>query len=73
MTLKTGGKVHELSLDEGWALLEQEAQRYCHMSAKEFIVAWRAGEFGDDPDDNIEAFEVAMLMPFVGEDPWSGR
>ncbi len=61
--------VPELSLEEGWDLLEREAQRYLHVSAHDFIRMWRAGEFGD-PDDRPEVWEVAMLLPFVGLDPW---
>lgn len=36
---------------EQWAaMLEAEARRYFGMSAEEFILAYRAGAFDDDPD-----------------------
>jgi len=37
------------------------------MSAREFVDAWRAGSFGD-PDENLDALALAMLLPLVGED-----
>lgn len=61
--------VRELSYEEGRELLESAAKRHLGMSAEEFIRAWRAGKFGD-PDDRPEVLEVAMLLPFIGQDPW---
>lgn len=53
----------ELNLDEGWALLEERAQRYLHMSAQDFIRKWDAHEFKDP--DRPEVLRVAMLLSFV--------
>ena len=68
----TTAKVRELTIEEGWELLEREAQRYLGMGAQEFIRAWRAGEFGD-PDDRPEIWNVALLLPFIGQDPRCDR
>lgn len=68
----TSDRVGHLNRDEGWELLEREAQQALQMSARDFIEAWRSGKY-DDPDEHPEAFSLAMLLPFVGEDPWSGR
>jgi hypothetical protein len=58
------GQVQELTQQEGYALLEQAAQQYLHMSAEEFIRAWNAGEFDDNPDQP-DVMYVAMLLPFA--------
>jgi hypothetical protein len=44
------------------AFVDREARRYLHMSAEEFIRAWEAGEFDDDPD-RPDVMYVAMLLP----------
>lgn len=62
------GHVEELTCEEGWELLDRQAQRYLRMSGAEFLEAWDAGEF-DDPDDRTkngpEVMRVAMLLPLV--------
>jgi hypothetical protein len=60
----TNGHVRELSREEGFALLEREAQRYLHMSAEQFIQAWESGAFDDDPD-RPDVMYVALLLPFA--------
>ena len=65
-------QIRELSRAEGWQLLEAEAQHYLQMTAQQFMEDWRAGAFGD-PDSRPEVLSVAMLLPFVGEDPRSDR
>ncbi len=60
----TNGQVRELTQEEGMALLDREAQRYLHMSAEQFMKAWEAGEFDDDPD-RPDVMYVAMLLPFA--------
>ena len=58
------GQIRELTREEGLALLDREARRYLQMSAEEFIRAWEAGEFDDDPD-RPDVMYVAMLLPFA--------
>ena len=55
--------VQELTVEEGWALLEDRAQHYLNMSAQEFVRKWDAREF-ENPDRS-EILRVAMLLPFV--------
>ena len=62
-TIRDRAEIRELSLEEGWDLLEKAAQRELHMSAKEFLETWEAGKF-DDPD-RPEIMRVAMLLPFI--------
>ena len=53
----------ELTREEGWRLLDQEARRYLDMSAAEFIQTWDAGGFPNP--DTPEVLSVATLLPFV--------
>jgi hypothetical protein len=55
--------VEYLTREEGWALLEERAQRYLHMSAREFSDSWCSGTI-EDPD-RPEVMRVAMLLPFA--------
>ena len=59
----TNGHI-DLTQDEAYALLDREAQRYLHMSAQDFILAWENGKFDDDPDQP-DVMYVAMLLPLV--------
>ena len=54
---------HEVSLEEGWQILEQRARATLGMGAREFIEKWEAGEI-EDPDRS-EILSVAFLIPFV--------
>lgn len=54
----------DLTQEEAYALLDREAHRYLNMSAQEFIDAWEAGKFDDDPDRS-DVMYVAMLLPLV--------
>jgi len=56
---------HELSREEGLALLDRQARRYLGMSGDEFVQAWRSGQFDQDPD-RPEVMRVAMLLPLAG-------
>lgn len=62
--LATGkDRFRELSEQEGWVLLDAEAQRYLQMSAVDFVQKWDAGELRDR--DHSDLMRVAMLLPFV--------
>jgi hypothetical protein len=54
--------VHELTPDEGRELLDGMARHYLGMSGGEFVRAWDAREFEDDPD-RPGLMRVAMLLP----------
>ena len=69
MVRQEATEIRELTYEEGWELLDREARRCLDMDAEEFVRAWEAGEFGE-PDDRPEVLEVAMLLPFIGRDPW---
>ena len=56
--------IHEATAEEGRAILDRAARRYLNMSAEEFIEAWNAGKFDDNPD-RPEVMRVAMLLPFA--------
>ena len=57
-------KCQELSRDEGRALFDRQARYHLGMSGDEFIRAWNAGEFDDDPD-RPDVMRVVMLMGFA--------
>ena len=59
----TNGHI-DLTQEETYALLDREARRYLHMSARDFITAWHTGEFDNDPDQS-DVMYVAMLLPLV--------
>ena len=61
---KSENIIKELTLEEGWELLDKQARKYLNMSGKEFVKKWEAGEFDEDPDQP-ELMHVAMLLPFV--------
>ena len=61
---KSENIIKELTLEEGWELLDKQARKYLNMSGKEFVKKWEAGEFDEDPDQP-EIMHVAMLLPFV--------
>ena len=63
-TLEFGIDVEEVSPAQGREILDQAAQRYLNMSGEEFIAAWNAGKFDDDPD-RPEVMRVVMLLPFA--------
>lgn len=58
---------HELTHEEGWALLDAEAQRLLGLSAEEFLKRWDAGEItaSHDRPDHVRVMNVASLIPFV--------
>lgn len=42
--------VQYVTPEERFAIFDRAAQHYLHMSGEEFIRAWDAGEFEEDPD-----------------------
>ena len=63
-THAANGQVRELTREEGMDLLDRAARQRLQMSGEEFIRAWEAGEFDDDPD-RPDVMYVAMLLPFT--------
>ena len=55
--------VQWISPEEGWQILEEQAQLNLGMSADEFIRKWDAGEF-ENPDTPA-IISVYMLLPLV--------
>jgi hypothetical protein len=51
-----------ISRQEGWEILEENAQRLLGMSAEEFIRRWDSGEL---KVDRPRIIDVAMLLPLV--------
>jgi hypothetical protein len=51
-----------ISVEEGWEILEENAQRLLGMSAEEFIRRWDSGEL---KVDRARIIDVAMLLPLV--------
>jgi hypothetical protein len=68
-TSKNGGRnagrvrIRHLSTEEGWRMLDQAAQRYLHMSGKDFLRLWDAGKFDDV--DTPDVVHVGMLVPLA--------
>lgn len=56
--------VPALTPEEAHALFDRLARRYLQMSGEEFIRAWDAGEFDQNPD-RPAVMRVAMLLPLV--------
>lgn len=54
---------HVMSPEESWEGFDHAARLYLHMSGEDFLRAWDAGEFDEDPD-RPEVMRVAMLRPF---------
>lgn len=58
--------VPAITIQEGWQILDEEAQRLLHMSAHEFIEKWDAGFWSEpDPDAYPGVMSVGMLLPLV--------
>jgi hypothetical protein len=62
-------QLQKLTSDQSRVLLEERVQRRLGIDLEEFIRRWQTG-FYDDPDDNPDALELAVLLPIVGVDPW---
>ncbi len=58
---------HELTREEGWALLDAEAQRLPGMSVEELLRRWDAGEITASHvrPEHVRVMNVASLIPFV--------
>lgn len=59
-----GRHAQELSGQEGLELLDLRARRHLGISGEEFLRRWKAGHYGDEPEE-IEVAYVSMLLPFV--------
>ena len=56
------GLVRVLTKEEGRALFDRQARSRINMSGEEFLRAWDAGEFDEDPES---VMFLAMLIPFA--------
>jgi hypothetical protein len=61
---KTNGHVRDLSPEESHRLFDEAARYYLGISGEEFVRAWEAGEYDDNPD-RPEVMNVVMLLPFA--------
>ncbi len=60
----TNARVQIVDQTDGKRVLDEEARRYLHISADEFIRRWDAGEYAANAD-RPEVMRVAMLLPFA--------
>lgn len=60
--LERDGLVNVLTREESRALFDRQARRRVNMSGEEFLRAWDAGEFDEDPES---VMFLAMLIPFA--------
>jgi hypothetical protein len=60
-------KVREFSPEEGRQIFDEAARFYLDMSGEEFLVAWRAGTFRNDPD-HPGVMDVALLLDLAQPD-----
>jgi hypothetical protein len=58
------GAIYGLSQEQGYALLDRLTQKHLEMSAGDFILAWRAGQFKDERE-HPEAVRLAMMIPLA--------
>ena len=61
-TSSRNGHIRKLTALEGQRVLDAQARRYLHMSGREFVRRWKAGEFKGRAD-RPEVMRVAMLLP----------
>lgn len=54
--------VNVLTKEETWEMFDRQARARANMSGEEFIRAWDAGEFDDDPES---VMFVGMLVDIV--------
>ena len=54
--------VHLLTPEESWENFDLAARRYLGIAGEEFIAAWDAGRFDDDPDQPA-LVRVSLLRP----------
>jgi hypothetical protein len=57
-------RIRVLDREEARALFDREVRRTLGIPGKEFIRAWKAGEYDDDPDRS-DVMYLAMLLPFA--------
>jgi hypothetical protein len=60
----TATQIRVLTHDEAVRLFDELARQYLGMSGEEFVAAWEAGKFDDDPD-RPDVMRLAMLLPLV--------
>lgn len=61
VTTEPDVKIHEFSAQEGREIFDRAARFYLDMSGEEFLAAWDAGTFRDDPDQ-LGVMDVVMLL-----------
>ena len=61
---KNGTKFQDSSPEESWETFDEIARKELGMSGKEFLDAWDAGKFDDNPDQP-HIMHVVMLINTV--------
>lgn len=56
--------IHEMTLEEGQEMFDKAARRLMNMSGDEFVRAWEAGEFDDQPE-RPEVIRLVLLSEFA--------
>ena len=56
--------LHELTPEEEREIFQRQAMENLGMTGDEFIAAWDAGKFDDNPD-RPEVISVVMLLPLA--------
>lgn len=62
----------EVTYAEGADILDRAARRKLGISGDEFIRLWDSGTYNGD-EENVEAQEVAMLLPFARPEQKNAR
>lgn len=55
-------QIRALTKEEAWEIFDAQARERANMSGEEFLRAWDAGEFDDDPES---VMFLAMLIPLA--------
>lgn len=56
--------------EEARQVIDERARYFMKMGIDEFIARWQTGMYGN-PDDNPDAYSVAIHLPMIGIDPWA--
>ena len=58
--------IHEVTDEEGRAILDRAARHYLNMSGEEFMRAWKEGRFAENgAGEDLRVAWVSMLIPFA--------
>jgi len=61
---ETSVTFREITREEAWALLDEDARRRLGIGVEEFAQRYHAGDY-DDPDDDPDVMWLAMELEFL--------